>query len=111
LRAWLHALRDRLTVDAAAHFGAQLPELLRGTYYEGWSPHDVPKRYDMQTFTTRFAQEAVISRVDVPKVGAAVTSGLLRHLNTGTVDKALDHLPEEQRAVLRPSQPTPDHSN
>ena len=30
LRAVLHALRDRLTVDAAAHLGAQLPEFLRG---------------------------------------------------------------------------------
>ena len=26
LRTWLHTLRDRLTVRAAAHFAAQLPE-------------------------------------------------------------------------------------
>ena len=30
-RAWLHCLRDRLTV----HFAAQLPELLRGVFYDG----------------------------------------------------------------------------
>ena len=30
LRAWLHCLRDRLSVEVAAHFAAQLPELLRG---------------------------------------------------------------------------------
>ena len=30
LLAWLHCLRDRLTVEVAAHFAAQLPELLRG---------------------------------------------------------------------------------
>ena len=30
VRAWLHAVRDRLDVPAAAHLGAQLPELLRG---------------------------------------------------------------------------------
>ena len=30
VRAWLHSLRDRLTVEVAAHFAAQLPELLRG---------------------------------------------------------------------------------
>jgi uncharacterized protein (DUF2267 family) len=29
-RAWRHILRDRLTVEVAAHFAAQLPELLRG---------------------------------------------------------------------------------
>jgi hypothetical protein len=28
LRAWLHNLRDRLSVEVAAHFAAQLPELL-----------------------------------------------------------------------------------
>jgi len=28
LRAWLHALRDRLPVPIAANFAAQLPELL-----------------------------------------------------------------------------------
>ena len=30
LRAWLHTLRDRLTVEAAAHFSAQLPDLIGG---------------------------------------------------------------------------------
>jgi len=30
LRAALHALRDRLTVEEAVHLGAQLPILIRG---------------------------------------------------------------------------------
>jgi uncharacterized protein (DUF2267 family) len=38
LRATLHALRDRLTVEEAAHLGAQLPILLAGFYYENWRP-------------------------------------------------------------------------
>jgi uncharacterized protein (DUF2267 family) len=42
LRAVLHAVRDRLTVDEAADLGAQLPMLLRGMYYEGWNPADIP---------------------------------------------------------------------
>jgi uncharacterized protein (DUF2267 family) len=42
LRGWLHALRNRLTVDVAAHFAAQLPDLLRGVFYDGWSPSHAP---------------------------------------------------------------------
>src|SRR5262245_31650581 len=38
LRAVLHALRDRLTVQEAAHFAAQLPMLVRGVYYHSWDP-------------------------------------------------------------------------
>jgi uncharacterized protein (DUF2267 family) len=42
LRAALHALRDRLQAQAAAKFAAQLPMLVRGLYYEGWTLPDKP---------------------------------------------------------------------
>ena len=42
LRTVLQALRDWLPVGAAAGFGAQLPELLRGIYYEHWRPAATP---------------------------------------------------------------------
>jgi len=38
LRAGLHALRDRLTVEEAAHLAAQLPIAVRGLFFEGWHP-------------------------------------------------------------------------
>jgi len=42
LRAVLHVLRDRLTVEEAVHLAAQLPMLVRGFYYEGWKPSKTP---------------------------------------------------------------------
>ena len=38
LRATLHAFRDRLPVELVAHFGAGLPTMIRGIYYDGWHP-------------------------------------------------------------------------
>ena len=42
LRTVLQAIRDWLKVEEAVKFGAQLPELLRGVYYEHWQPAKTP---------------------------------------------------------------------
>ena len=44
LRAALHTIRDRLTVEEATHLGAQLPLVIRGFYYEGWRPALAPNK-------------------------------------------------------------------
>ena len=38
LRAVLQTIRDRLTVNEAAHLSAQLPTIARGIFFEGWRP-------------------------------------------------------------------------
>lgn len=51
LRAILHAVRDRLSMDDNAKVGNDLPMMLRGLYFEDWDPmksqghddlHDLP---------------------------------------------------------------------
>ena len=103
-RAWLHTVRDRLPVVDAAHFGAQLPEILRGVYYEGWDPAKVPVKYDRGQFTTRFATDARISEADVTKAAHAVSSALDQHLS-GHLSVVLEHFPTDLRTVLQPGQP------
>jgi uncharacterized protein (DUF2267 family) len=44
LRAGLHALRDRLTVEEVAQLAAQMPLIIRGLFYENWRPADKPLR-------------------------------------------------------------------
>src|SRR5687767_3948670 len=56
LREVLHALRDRLPVDAVAALGAQLPLLVRGVYYEGWHPGDKPFKQHHDQFLGRVAE-------------------------------------------------------
>jgi uncharacterized protein (DUF2267 family) len=100
LRAWLHALRDRLTVDAAVKFGAQLPELLRGIYYDGWTPAKAPIRYGFHQYTQRFALEAAMSPDEVPSVAAAVTQVVAAHVSPGQLEQALAELPSDLRNPL-----------
>src|SRR5690242_20962544 len=44
LRTVLHALRDRLPIEEAVQLGAQLPMLVRGFYYEGWTVTGKPRK-------------------------------------------------------------------
>lgn len=53
LRAVLHPLRDRLSVDESAQFAAQLPTLVRGVYYDGWKPSETPMKMDTDEFLAR----------------------------------------------------------
>src|SRR5512144_404204 len=62
LRGFLHTLRDRLPVNETAQLAAQLPELLRGVYYEGWRPSATPQGYhDLDEFLTRVATQAMLA--------------------------------------------------
>jgi uncharacterized protein (DUF2267 family) len=99
-RAWLHSLRDRLTVEVAAHFAAQLPELLRGVFYDGWNPSRVPVKYGRGEYLTRLAREARIHDSDVPRAAAVVTAVVQRHMSAGAVDEAFALLPEGPRELL-----------
>lgn len=104
LRAWLHTFRDRLTVEVAAHFAAQLPELLRGLYYDGWNPSAVPVKYDREGFVTRYAHESKIAVNDVPAIVPAVTEALREHFSPGQLEGALRQFPEDLRDLFEPAE-------
>ena len=99
-RAWLHCLRDRLTVQVAAHFAAQLPELWRGVFYDGWNPARVPMRYGCSEYVTRFARDAGVRDSDVAKAAGAVTAVVRQHMSAGAVDEAFALLPADLRRLL-----------
>lgn len=104
LRATLHALRDRLTVEQSAHFAAQLPLVLRGTFFEGWRPSQTGQRIrSMEDFL-----EAVRGHLgDTSPIfhegcEEAVRSSLrviAQHIDTGTVQKLQDSLPRDLREL------------
>jgi uncharacterized protein (DUF2267 family) len=100
-RAWLHVVRDRLPLIESVHLGAQLPEFLRGIYYEGWDPAQVPMKLDRDELVERFATEAGIAAADVRKSAGAV-SAAFDHRTGGHITVVLERFPADVRDVLRP---------
>lgn len=100
LRAWLQTLRDRLTVDAAVKFGQQLPELLRGIYYDGWEPNKAPVKYDVDQYLQRFGAAAFIPLDQVASTAATITEVVANHMSPGQVAETVAELPSDLRATL-----------
>ena len=100
VRAWLHTTRDRLTVDAAAHFAAQLPLVWRGLFYDGWLPQQVPVKYDAEQFLLTVAEEAGLSLAEARSAAAAVTAALAELTSADQVGHLLAALPKDLREVL-----------
>jgi uncharacterized protein (DUF2267 family) len=106
LRAYLHVLRDRLTVDEAAHLAAQLPHLLRGVFYDGWDPSRTPQTYrDRDTFLSRLAEGAQLAGpTEAASAARAATEVLREHVSPGEVRDVLHVLPGPVRSLLEPAQ-------
>jgi uncharacterized protein (DUF2267 family) len=110
LRGFLHVLRDRLTVDEAAHLGAQLPMLIRGLYYEGWDPSRVPRKMKAGEFLESFILQA---RTDAATEEALRAANLVlrRHITEGEALDVLFSLPRDIREMLElPSSFNPGRS-
>jgi uncharacterized protein (DUF2267 family) len=101
LRAVLHALRDRLSVDTVAALGAQLPLLVRGFYYEGWHPSGKPlKDRKKSEFLAHIAADFKDDpRLDPEEGTRAVFRLLARHISAGEVEAIKHTLPAELREL------------
>jgi len=105
VKAWLHLVRDRLTIDSAVHVAAQLPEFLRGVYYDGWVPSRIPVRYGADEFTTLFADHAGIGAADVPAAAGAVSAALGTLFSPGQLDHVFALMPASLRGELQGEAP------
>jgi uncharacterized protein (DUF2267 family) len=97
LRATLHALRDRLTIDETAQLAAQLPMLIRGFYYEGWDPAPKPPRVRhrdqfLADIEREFKSDPLL---DAEQVARAVFAVMARRVTEGEIDDVKHVLPAE----------------
>jgi uncharacterized protein (DUF2267 family) len=101
LRTALHMLRDRLTVDEAVHLGTQLPMLIRGFYYEGWSPAGKPlkERHKAEFLAHMKDTFKTDESVDPEKTVRAVFKVVAKHITQGEIEDIKHLLPPELREL------------
>jgi uncharacterized protein (DUF2267 family) len=101
LRTVLHALRDRLTVEEAVHLGAQLPMLVRGFYFEGWTLRDKPHKERHKEDFLAHVKEAFKDDVTVnpQQIVRAVFRVLTKHTSKGEIDDVKHILPKALREL------------
>jgi uncharacterized protein (DUF2267 family) len=101
VRAVLHALRDRLSVDEAVHLGAQLPLLVRGIYFDQWRPAGKPDRVrSVEEFLERVAAELHDLRpIDPEEAARSVFRTIGAHVSAGEVAQVRGQLPDPIRRL------------
>ena len=101
LRATLHMIRDRVGPEHAVHFGAQLPMLIRGLYYEGWRIADTPTRTRiLEEFLDDIESEARRDLgADRKEIIKAVFQVIASRIDPGEVDKLIKVFPENLRSL------------
>ncbi|WST42721.1 DUF2267 domain-containing protein [Streptomyces sp. NBC_01167] len=96
----MHGLRDRLPVEGTAHFGAQLPILIRGVYYDGWKP-STPVKLSVEEFFQRVRDDFPYA-VDggIERVVHTVLEALEGHISEGEWNHLKSGLPNSLASVL-----------
>lgn len=95
LRVVLQSLRDHLPINDAAHLSSQLPLLLRGVFFEGWSPAKTPLKERSSDQFLAHVNDAFLFDVeaDARQIVAAVCRVLNKHVSAGEIDQIRHVLP------------------
>ncbi|MGB2572388.1 DUF2267 domain-containing protein [Micromonospora citrea] len=101
LRTVLHLLRDRMTVQESAEFAAQLPVLVRGIYFDGWQPDNVPIKLNRDDFLYEVRQGFPYDVEGGPeRVTQVVLDTLRRHITQGEWDDVRSTMPKDLQQMI-----------
>ena len=96
-RAVIHTLRDRLPVDEAIELGDELPMVMKGIYYEGYSPRRKPEKIkNREQFFQKVQEKSPRREIKTEEATKAVFSTLQKKLSGGgEIGKVKHNLPKE----------------
>ncbi|MET8308859.1 DUF2267 domain-containing protein [Micromonospora sp. NPDC005173] len=101
LRTVLHLLRDRLPVNESVEFAQQLPVLVRGIYFDGWNPSDVPIKLNRDDFLYEVRQGFPYDVEGGPeRVTQVVLDTLRRHVTQGEWQDVKDTMPKDLARMM-----------
>ncbi|MET8357461.1 DUF2267 domain-containing protein [Micromonospora zamorensis] len=101
LRTVLHLLRDRLPVDESVEFAQQLPVLVRGIYFDGWVPSDVPIKLNRDDFLYEVRQGFPYdAEGGAERVTQVVLDTLRRHVTQGEWQDVKDTMPKDLAMMM-----------
>jgi len=96
LRGTLHAIRDRLPAEEAVDLASQLPLIIKGMYYDGWTLRDKPEKFKKEEFARRVhAQFEFDDNVNPAEVIRAVLRVMYRHMGEGELRDVKFNMPKE----------------
>lgn len=99
LRAVLHAVRDRLPVKESAEFASQLPILIVGLYYTGWTPVDKPVKVRSMDEFMDIVAAGLPQGLDPLDVTRGIINVLERHVSSGEIKDVRRNFPEHLREL------------
>lgn len=107
LRAVLHALRSRLTIQESFQMMAQLPMLLKALYVDGWKYQEKPTRIKhIGDFVRQVVHEDypmahhdITTAKDGENVIRAVLNVIRRHISEGQVQDILSIMPNDLKTL------------
>ncbi|TDC28881.1 DUF2267 domain-containing protein [Micromonospora sp. 15K316] len=101
LRTVLHLLRDRMPVQESVEFAQQLPILVRGIYFDGWKPSDVPVKLNREDFLYEVRQGFPYDVAGgTERVVQVVLDTLRRHVTQGEWDDVKETMPRDLARMM-----------
>ncbi|MFF5173498.1 DUF2267 domain-containing protein [Micromonospora sp. NPDC000089] len=101
LRTVLHLLRDRMPVQESVEFAQQLPVLVRGVYFDGWQPANVPIKLDRDDFRYEVRQGFPYDAEGGPeRVAQVVLDTLRRHVSQGEWEDVRSTMPADLARMI-----------
>ena len=99
LKGVLHAIRDRLPVRECTEFASQLPLLMIGIYYSGWTPTDKPEKIrSLGEFMDKVAEQ-LPKGMDPMHVTRGVIAVIERHVSAGEIKDVRRNFPEKLQEI------------